>query len=208
MTSENNEVRCLGIRPAHNTDDFPVTQADKDLLKMTIHLMAYHLPTITWKEVLCDINGKLIIDPVSIRAVHSPVSINPSNFIPYLDTYDWDIQVGYVANRITITDQYYMAPFNLPPGVTVTRITLYGYRDDAAATLTIWIRRITRINTLANMAVISADWADGYGSVYTETIAMPVIDNVNYSYGIMLLVSPNDAVSDIKLTGVKFDFTG
>ena len=39
MTKENNELSIIGVKPAWDSDDFPVTQADKDLLKLTIHLM-------------------------------------------------------------------------------------------------------------------------------------------------------------------------
>lgn len=246
MAVENNEVRILGIRPAHNTDDFPVSQADKDLLKMTIHLMAYHLPTTTWKKVFCDVNGKLIVDPTAIlenppvednaskaatsewcydhwklanahhakytdaeaRASFSPISLDPACFIPYLDTYDWHMLNGILKNRVSLTEQHFTAPILFPNGVTVTKITLYGYRDDASATLVVEIRRQDRAATVSGLASLVSTWTDGYGSISTEAISNATVDNTAYSYFILLSINPNDSVEDVKFTGLEVAFTG
>lgn len=61
MTTENNEVRIIGIRPAHNTDDIPVKQDNQANLHAIGYMMAYYETTPEWKEVACDVDGKLTI---------------------------------------------------------------------------------------------------------------------------------------------------
>jgi len=290
MTSENNEVRIIGIRPAHDTDDFPVSQADKDLLKMTIHLMAYHQPTTTWKKVLCNGVGELLLDLTNIlqnppveddsthtptsewaydhwklanahhakytngeaqtvadarilihknlatahqdaptlindhklipaahhtkytdtesRAVMSPLSVSPPAFQPRYDNQDWTIEQTYLKNRSALAGQSFCAPICLPHGVTVTKLILYGYRDDAASSLILYIMRIDRVGGQTAMVAITADWADGNGSKEDTVIGNPIIDNVNYSYNLPLYLDPNDSVNDVKFFGAKIEFTG
>jgi len=290
MTSENNEVRCVGIRPAHDTDDFPVSQADKDLLNMTIHLMAWYAAGPAWKEVLCDVNGKMIVDPTAIlenpptedeagkaptsewafdhdadaaahhakytdgeaqnvadtqigihaalptvhqdapdlilthkgdasahhtkytdaeaRAVHSPISIAPPAFFPYRDGYDYLINVHNLKNRTSLTAQYFMAAVLFPPGVTVTKVSLYGNRNDAAAALELILYRCDNVEGLVQMANILADWSDGFGSKYDDSISVATIDNSLYSYVLQLQINPNDSIEDVRFTRAEIEFTG
>lgn len=68
MTTENNEVRIFGIKPAHDSDDFPVKQANPELLQLKVHLAARITGTTNYTTVLCDANGKLILDSASMVA--------------------------------------------------------------------------------------------------------------------------------------------
>lgn len=61
MTTEVDETKINGIRPAHNTDDIPIKQDTQADLQATGYMMAYYVTTPEWKEVLCDVNGKLVI---------------------------------------------------------------------------------------------------------------------------------------------------
>jgi len=61
MAVEDNEARCVGIRPAHNTDDIPIKQDTQADLQATGYLMAYYITTPEWLKVACNVDGKLII---------------------------------------------------------------------------------------------------------------------------------------------------
>ncbi|MBA7550807.1 hypothetical protein ES705_43332 [subsurface metagenome] len=57
------------------------------------------------------------------------------------------------------------------------------------------------------MGTIGAGWSDGYGSAYTDEISYPTIDNVNYSYVLILSINPDASVDDAQFTGAKIDFS-
>ena len=135
------------------------------------------------------------------REYPKPLAIPTSAFVPQLDTQDWEILQIYVRNRSILTQQNYYAPVYLPDGVTVNKLTLYGNRDDAAAAMSIILRRNLRVGGGETMAEVIADWTTGYSSKSNETIDYPVIDNENYDYSLKLLLDPNDAVTDVMLTG-------
>jgi len=101
MTKENNELSIIGVKPAWDSDDFPVTQADKDLLKLTIHLMAYHLPTTTWKKVLCNGVGELLLDLTNILQ-NPPVEDDATHTATSEWLYDHDADVS--AHHAKYTD--------------------------------------------------------------------------------------------------------
>jgi len=61
MTTENNEVRIIGIKPAHDSDDIPITQPDCDNLLAVGFMQASQDGGTTWKEVICDATGRLLI---------------------------------------------------------------------------------------------------------------------------------------------------
>lgn len=246
MTTENNEVRIFGIKPAHDTDDFPVTQADKNLLKLTIHLMAWHAAGPAWKEVLCDVNGKLIIDPTAMfenpptngeegkgpssnwafdhnadasahhakytdaeaKLVNNPLSIPPCQFVPYNDTYLFSITDTRLQNRTVLSNQYFLAALNFPNGVTITKMTLYGYRTAAGGNLTLYLKRTSFIEVDSLMAQVSAGWTDGLNSGYDDSISFSVIDNTTYAYHLIVAIDPGVAGTDAFLTGAKIEFTG
>jgi len=62
MSTETDEVRIKGIRPAHDTDDIPIKQHTPADLQAIGYLMAYFTnDTGVWTKVACDVAGKLII---------------------------------------------------------------------------------------------------------------------------------------------------
>ena len=61
MAVENNEVRIKGIRPAHDSDDFPVEQDTADDLQVTGYCMAYEPIEPTWVKLACNVNGNLLV---------------------------------------------------------------------------------------------------------------------------------------------------
>jgi len=246
MTKENNETRIIGVKPAHDSDDFPVAQDDKDLLKSTVHLMAYHLATTTWKKILCNGVGQLLIDlsnclenpptedeagkaatsewsfdhdadasahhakytDTEARATFSPLTLHPSLFVPYSDTYNFNRDTNILQNRTSLSLQYFGCPVNLPNGVTVTKVTMYGFRNDVLAQMDIKLRRTNLAGTVQDLASVVGDWSTGSSSKYDDSISFATIDNTSYSYMIILYLDPNDSVNDVYLYGVKIDFTG
>jgi len=145
--------------------------------------------------------------PVSIDAYGAdPLAIPPAAFTPYLDTYDYTLDVTDLMNRTALGPQYFMAPVNFPDKVTVTALTLYGWRLAAPAVMILALFRVTRSNVMVQMSSVTADWGGAYGSLTDSTIANPIVDNVNYQYVLQLTLDPNTAVTDVQFTGATITF--
>jgi len=138
----------------------------------------------------------------------SPISVTPAAFKPRLDTDDWHLIDTGLKNRAALTVQTFYANVAFPNGVTVSKVTLYGHRDDAASAMSIILKRIDRVENDATMATCTSDWTDGTGSIYDDSIANAVIDNSSYSYILQLSLNPNDTINDVRFTGAMIDFTG
>lgn len=61
MTTEVDETKIKGIRPAHDSDNIGIKQDTQADLQATGYMMAYYTTTPEWKEVACDVDGKLVI---------------------------------------------------------------------------------------------------------------------------------------------------
>ncbi len=142
------------------------------------------------------------------RALMSPISVPPAALVASFDTHDWSNLIGTLKNRTALGLQHFTAPLYFPPGVTVTKLTLYAFRDDAVAVITLNLRRIYRQGGYDTMATVTAGWTTGASSGYDDSISNSVIDNSNYSYGLHLILDPNDSIDDVKFFGAKIEFTG
>ena len=140
------------------------------------------------------------------RGCPKPLAIPPPAFVPGDDAYDWKIFPTWVQNRSALTLTEFYAPVFLPQGVTVKKLTLYGYRDDAAATMTLALFHNDREGIQTSMVLVTADWETGYSSREQTTIADAKIDNENRNYSLRLQLDPNDAVGDVKFTGALIDW--
>jgi len=143
-----------------------------------------------------------------VRALFSPISVPAPAFTVTRDTYQWTLNDSYLQNRVLISSQYYYAPLYFPNGVTVTKLTLYGYRDDPSSSLRLRLRRIDRIGGASDMALVISNWVDGVNNQETATITNPTIDNVNYAYGLRMEIHPNDYCLDCYFYSAVIDFTG
>jgi len=143
-----------------------------------------------------------------VRVLFSPISVPPPAFQPKDDTYDWTIDDYYLRNRTSVAEQVYTAPVFFPDGVTVTKLTLYAFRNDADASINLYLRRIGRAYSHLTMALVTCNWTDGWGSLYDDTIDSGTIDNATYSYVLELILDPNDSASDVYFAGAMIDFTG
>ncbi|MBA7603605.1 hypothetical protein ES703_10719 [subsurface metagenome] len=145
-------------------------------------------------------------DAPAAAAYPSPISIHPLQFKPIDDQTDFYAEQTGLKRRADLSYGLYYAPVNLPHGVTITKLTLYAYRDDSGASINIRLYRCTHSGANVSMANVTADWTDGDGSGYDDSIDYSIISNVTYSYALYCYIDPNDDVDDVKLTGVKIDF--
>ena len=126
--------------------------------------------------------------------------------MPYLDTQDFYYDPSELRNRAALGGQTFGAPVLLPQAANVTKVTLFGYRNDALADLELRLYRTSNTGTSELMAEIIADWTTGYSSGYDDTITNPQIDNKNYQYVLTLALVPNDDVLDVRLVKAQIDW--
>ena len=166
------------------------------------------LPGDITTDQLLQWNGEKLIgvDPAGDGGLPSPISIHPLQFHPLDDQTDYYCEQTGLRRRADLAYGMYYAPVFLPHGVTVTKLTLYAYRDDAAAAINIRLYRSTNSGVSVSMANVTADWIDGDGSAYDDSIDYAIVSNITYSYALYCYIDPNDSVDDVKLTRVKIDF--
>lgn len=154
-------------------------------------------------------NGTKFIGAAAPAAgvVLSPMSIHASVFIPQDDQTDYHCYEGGLRRRADLGAAYFHGPVSLPHGVTVTKLILYGYRTDAAATLELILRCVTNAGSVNPMATILADWSDGNGSKEETSIGYDTVDNSTYSYYLYAHIHPNYDVWDVILRRAVIEFT-
>jgi len=140
------------------------------------------------------------------RGFPKPLTISPGAFVPELDTNDWSIDEYALKNRAVFTRQYFHAGVILPHGATVTRMTLYGYRDDVNSSMELTLWRSNRQGVVDRVGYAMGNFTGGYGNISDVDIDNPVIDNINYTYSLHFSMNPNDSVEDCYLTGVVIDW--
>ena len=136
-----------------------------------------------------------------------PLAVGPATFASGSDAYDFSLNEKFLKNRVALSIQRFYAPVILPSGVTVKRLTLFGYRDDDAATLMLELLRADATGITTIMASVVATWTTGDSSGYDDTITEPVVDNGNYSYCLRLSLTPNDSVEDVYLRRAQVDWS-
>lgn len=135
-----------------------------------------------------------------------PLIIPAASFVPELDTQDWLIHVECVRNNAVLTQQRFNSGVLLPHGVTVKRLTLIGWRNDAAASMVLVLARRSHDGDQIIMTSVTADWTIGDSEGYSETISGAVIDNNNYYYSLYLTLDPNDSVLDVRFRKARIDW--
>lgn len=137
----------------------------------------------------------------------NPLTIHNSAFMPTLDTVDWQYNRMFLRNRVVLDAQGFEAPVFLPQGARVKKLTLYGFRTSANASLYLYLYRHDREGNTVTMASITADWDEGAGSGYDDTITEPLIDNENYDYVLEATIHLDATVSDCRLTSAKINWS-
>ena len=208
MTKETNQIRMFGVLPSQDADPIKVRMAPEaaggDMIETNKIRMMGILPSQDADPILVEVTNF----DAKARAVHSPFSIPPAAINPC--NHDTDFTRGLYDLRLVtaLTAKAFLAPVILPPGVTVTKLTCYGYRDDASADLLFRLHRSNRFGAHIEMAAVDADWTSGYSSKFDAIINNPIIDNANYDYHLYVHLDPNDNVLDVRFSGAKIEFTG
>ncbi len=145
-------------------------------------------------------------DAPAAEAYPSPISIHACQFNPVDDQDDYKCDETGLGRRASLESAVYWAPVHLPHGVTLTRFTVYYYRDDGNASYSVYLYRVSNSGSQQTMSYISIDLTDGSSNKFDASIDYPIIDNDTYSYCIRCYMNPNDSVDDIKLYRVKIAF--
>lgn len=123
-------------------------------------------------------------------ASSSRVSIPAAAFRPYESGYDYENHARHLFHKHgpegTLYNGWYMAPVNLPDGVTITKMTFYWYRNGTSTGQAILQRTKLGEGTYENLAVaVAPQGAATNGSSSDTTIAGGLIDNSRYAYWIL-----------------------
>jgi len=197
---EENQVKMVGVLPSQGADPIPVRlsteSAGAGMIEKNQVRMVGVLPSQGADPI-----------PVSGMLYPSPIALPHNAFIPQSDTIQYTLYTSVLVSRLLLTSQVFFAPVFLPDGVTVTKLTLFGYRDDAASVFSITLYRNDRADGNVIMGTVIADWTTGYSSKYDDSIASALIDNDDYQYVVYVTIDPNDSIWDVRFSGVKIEFT-
>lgn len=128
----------------------------------------------------------------------NPIIVNPCEFMIRNGSVGaWYCDGVSIRNEGADTaSRLYYAPVHIPIGVTVTRLRFHGYKEDAAAAVSVTLTRSTsgtlNVGTLAQ-AIIPG--ATGFQTVDDVSIDNAVI-TAAYHYFISLNINPNDSTAD------------
>ena len=99
-----------------------------------------------------------------------PLSIHGAAFLPEADFVNYCFGPKGLQSATSLGMQSFYAPFYLPQGATIKKLTLVGYRDDALANMVATMSRTSDVFVSDTLATVAADWVDGHGSKYDDTI--------------------------------------
>lgn len=134
------------------------------------------------------------------------LTITHAEFVANTDAQSWVRDEIMLKNESDLAIQHHYAHVRLPHGAVVSKFTLYGYRNDAAAAMVAVLYRNDLAGAVAAMATVTADWTSGWSSLFDDTIASATIDNNTYGYLVDASLDPNDAETDVRLAGVQIEW--
>lgn len=137
-------------------------------------------------------------------------ALSPADFVPSADTTLYFLDASgdpYVGPNSTTVQQIWVAPVHLPQGAVVTSVSAWWFRDDALATGTARLQRVTSVGAVAEMANVDSDSSSGNHTVTDSSILNATIDNGTYSYRFRLAIDPNNSGVDCKLFGMTISYT-
>lgn len=141
------------------------------------------------------------------NAVTRYYSIPPAAFVTQQETYDWYITYSLIKNRAVLGNQTFLAPVNLPHGAVVTAIAMYYYRDDSLSSIASWLYRISATGISNEMAYVNGGSIAGNATEEDTSILLSTIDNLSYTYCIVLTIAPNNSVDDCYAYGFRITYT-
>jgi hypothetical protein len=132
-------------------------------------------------------------------------SIPASAFVSFFSTYDTRIGLD-VRNRETTNTAVFMAPIQLPNGVTMNNITSYWYDEEVSLDITCNLYRSLGDGFAAVLASVGSSVSDGFGSTTATSVSSPIIDNSLYEYAIYLTIPASSDSSNLRLRFVTIGF--
>lgn len=149
--------------------------------------------------------GKLLVDTETRY-----YSINPTAF----HSHDGATEDDKYANGSMVRNndgafalRYFVADVNLPHGATITSFKYNYFRDDAASSLEVDLRRASSVGAIDILASIVATGTTGDDSEEDTTISNAVVDNNNYTYHVWVTIDTNNNVLDVYLYNVIITYT-
>ena len=103
---------------------------------------------------------------------------------------------------------YFLAPVHLPQGATMTNVTMYYYRIDAASAINITFKRwFNDTNVDQQIRYIEGTSTAGNAFVSLNIFSFGVVDNAVYNYVLDLTIDDNDDIGDVGLCSVVITYT-
>lgn len=137
----------------------------------------------------------------------SPISLPAAAFRAEDDNLDFFCDATGLRRGTSTDAAYFYHALRLPHGVTLTRLTLFGYRDDANSLISLHIFRVSNAGATVGMIGLDSNWTDGEGSITGTSFMYATINNNDYAYVMRAYIVPNDAVGDVILRRAKLEFS-
>jgi hypothetical protein len=117
----------------------------------------------------------------------------------------------YVVGAVAPIDAVVRTGVHLPQGATITELRGWVYDNDGAGLITIQLVRAGNGQTgsalMAQAATTAAFQGAAVQSIFTTTIANPVVDNINYHYWVTAVLQPSAPTSNIRLYNIRLKYT-
>jgi hypothetical protein len=118
------------------------------------------------------------------------LSIPAAAFAPYEDGYDFQNEGPYLMHYHSpdsgTANGWYLAPVQLPQGVTVAKMTFHFFDDSTTNNIVARLQRSDLAGSSYEMATVdSTGYSAGYSNRSDTTIDSPVIDNLHNSYWVL-----------------------
>ena len=164
--------------------------------------------SIAWTQSLqIDSNANItIIKNILGINLKAPVSIHHSLFTSGSDAYDWLMSADLLQSRSNVSLQHFYTSLQLPDGLTVSKITMYGNRNRTGTKLNIHMYRDNRVGVQGLMASVVGNWDNGWGGRFNDSISNAGIDNDTYDYFLLLEMESISVPSEVGLSSVRIDF--
>lgn len=146
-------------------------------------------------------------DPPAGAPSPSPISVHGCDFLAVNSSENYACDRLGLRRLDSLNQGEFHGPVFFPHGVTVTKFTVYAYRDTPGSSIITYLSRISNTGAIQTLATVTADWTDGYGSLYDDSISYEVIDNNTYSYLLRCMISPDIDVQNVKFMRAQIDFT-
>jgi hypothetical protein len=134
----------------------------------------------------------VVIEYTPPGALDTVFAISASAFAPYEDGYDFENHSRFLKHLHSpgggTANGWYLAPYRLPQGATVTKMTFYWYDGSATKQAKATLQR-TEFGQGNYQDMASAEsplsGAPGNGSSFDDTVSSAVIDNARYAYWVL-----------------------